>query len=760
MELIEKHDLRKIHYLNSLTFKQYKDYCSFGKNDEERKIKFNLLKEFCKTNIKTRGETKRIYSYSLQTPLETGGRLYCGNSIQGLKKVFRGVLMSHTTDIDMKNAHPVLLSYICKKHNIRCPELDHYISHRDEILSEFQNKEVGKTAFLKAVNDDKHNTRITNTFFKKFDKEMKEIQHKIVNFDCYNDIKSSVPDNKKCNWNGSAINRILCMYENKVLQSAISSLNSRGIEICSLMFDGVMPYGNYYEDIELLQFITEKVETDFEGLNMVWAFKPHDTTIQIPDDFVIPVEKKEEILGVKSDMEATEVVYKLYPHWVYCLGVLYVYDKQSGMWVDDKTSYYSVIKKFEKELTLLILTKDGWNPSSKSYGNTLSLMEKIPVLIKTLCSNDNWLKQQQYSSLGKLLFNNGYFDMKEGHFYTKEEINPSIVFFGKIHHNFTEFDKEEMSYMDDLEKRLFFNVLGEDVGTYFMIMLARGLAGDMMKNIMFCLGDTDCGKSTLTTAITLSCGDYVGSFNAENLAYRNTSNDEAQIMRWAMLLRYKRFIFSNEMKSTSEINGNMIKKIASGGDNLIGRNHGKAEEEFITHFLPICFANDLPRIKPYDTAVDNRVRVVSYKKKFVDEPTNENELVKDYNLANEMKTSRFQRVFVGMLIRRYVWAKQNNYDVLPEEVKNAKKEWIETTCNYIEKFLESYEITDNEENYTRSRNIEDWIKDNKLGITMTKFGIELKKYIDMKKCENVLNKYKKLEGKSVMCWFGIKERVD
>jgi hypothetical protein len=758
MELVEKHDLRKIHYLNSLTFKQYKDYCPSGKNDEERRIQFNILKEFCKTNIKTRGETKRIYSYSLQTPLETGGRLYCGNSIQGLKKVFRGVLMTHTTDIDMKNAHPVLLSYICKKHNIRCPELDYYVSHRDEILSEFENKEVGKTAFLKAVNDDKHNTRITNPFFKKFDKEMKEIQKKVVELECYKGIQSSVPEGRKYNWDGSTINRILCMYENKVLQSAISALNSRGIEICSLMFDGVMPYGNYYEEDTLIQSITEKVETDFEGLGMVWAYKPHDTTIQIPDDFEIP--ETVEILGVKSDMEATEVVYQLYPHWVYCLGILYVYDKESCMWVDDKTSYYSVIKKFEKELTLLVLTKDGWTPSSKSYGNTLPLMERIPVLIKTLCSNHNWLKQQQYSSLGKLLFNNGYFDMKEGHFYTKEEINPSIVFFGKIHHHFKEFDEEEMKYMDDLEQRLFFNVLGEDVGEYFMIMLAKGLAGDMMKNIMFCLGDTNCGKSTLTTAITLSCGDYVGSFNAENLAYRNTSNDEAQIMRWAMLLRYKRFIFSNEMKSTSEINGNMIKKIASGGDTLIGRNHGKAEEDFITHFLPICFANDLPRIKPYDSAVDNRVRVISYNKKFVDEPTNETELVKDYDLVNEMQTSRFQRVFVGMLIRRYVWAKQNDYDVLPEEVKNAKKEWIETTCNYIETFLESYEITNDEENFTKSKSIEDWVKDNKLGITMTKFGIELKKYVDMKKYKNVMNKYKKVGGKSVMCWFGIKERLD
>ena len=56
---------------------------------------------------------KKIYAYSLSTPLESGGRLYCGYSIQSLPKEIRGFLMTHTTDIDMKNCHPVILKYIC-----------------------------------------------------------------------------------------------------------------------------------------------------------------------------------------------------------------------------------------------------------------------------------------------------------------------------------------------------------------------------------------------------------------------------------------------------------------------------------------------------------------------------------------------------------------------------------------------------------------------------------------------------------------------
>ena len=40
-------------------------------------------------------------------------------------------------------------------------------------------------------------------------------------------------------------------------------------------------------------------------------------------------------------------------------------------------------------------------------------------------------------------------------------------------------------------------------------------------------------------------------------------------------------------------------------------------------------------------------------------------------------------------------------------------------ANYIENFLESFEITNIETDYVRSRDIEEWINENKLGISMT-----------------------------------------
>jgi hypothetical protein len=284
MELIERISTDKIAFLKSMDFKEFKRYSMKCKNDDERKVKFNMMKAFCAAHIKARGEIRRIYSYTQTTPLEVGGRLYCGNSLQGLQKDFRGFLMEDsTTDIDMKNAHPVILRYLCKKNNIFCPNLSYYIDNRDEVLRNFDDD--GKTMFLCAVNDDKLNKKCSNQFFKDFDKECKAIQKQLTSLECYRHLADSVPTTRFHNFLGSAINRILCVYEDKIIQEVISVVNKRGIEICSLMFDGILIYGNHYVDKSLLEEAEAAVNEAFDGINMKFAYKEHSTIIEMPSDF-------------------------------------------------------------------------------------------------------------------------------------------------------------------------------------------------------------------------------------------------------------------------------------------------------------------------------------------------------------------------------------------------------------------------------------------------------------------------------------------
>lgn len=300
MELYERPTLRNVYYLNEMDFKTFKQYSSNCKNDAERKIKFDIMKSYCASMIKTKGEVKKVYAFTEVTPIEVGGRLYCSNSVQNLSKDIRGLLFREcTTDIDMKNAHPVILRYLCKIHSIPCPNLSWYIDNRDTVLSEFGSD--GKELFLKAINDDKLNRKVTSPFFKDFDKECKSIQQSITKQRCYSHIVETVPKVRTYNWLGSALNRILCVYENRILQEVFHICNKNRLEGCAFMFDGLMVYGNHYDNKDLLKEIEDYVNQKFEGINMVFAYKEHSDAIDVPDDFVIPIEKvKSETINTKD----------------------------------------------------------------------------------------------------------------------------------------------------------------------------------------------------------------------------------------------------------------------------------------------------------------------------------------------------------------------------------------------------------------------------------------------------------------------------
>lgn len=285
MELSERPTLRNVHYLNEMDFKTFKLYTS-DKNDTDRKIKFDKMKAYCSIMINADGIDNKLYTFAQNIPDNVGGRLYCGKSVQGLPKDIRGLLFRDcTTDIDMKNAHPVILKYICKLHSVACPNLSWYIDHRDQILNEMGKD--GKELFLKAVNDDKLNKKVSNKFFKDFDKECKLLQEQITNLDCYAHIIDTVPEEKTYNKIGSGLNRILCVYENKILQEVFNICNVNNLESAAFMFDGLMVYGNHYDNHSLLDEIGNYVNSKFEGLNMVFAYKEHSQLIQVPDDYIV-----------------------------------------------------------------------------------------------------------------------------------------------------------------------------------------------------------------------------------------------------------------------------------------------------------------------------------------------------------------------------------------------------------------------------------------------------------------------------------------
>jgi hypothetical protein len=66
----------------------------------------------------------------------------------------------------------------------------------------------------------------------------------------------------------------------------ISVIRKKNIEIHSLMFDGLMIYGDYYNDETLLNDIKTEVNNKYEGLNMCFSYKEHADDIKVPKHFI------------------------------------------------------------------------------------------------------------------------------------------------------------------------------------------------------------------------------------------------------------------------------------------------------------------------------------------------------------------------------------------------------------------------------------------------------------------------------------------
>lgn len=687
-------------------------------------------------------------------------------------------------DIDIENCHPVMLLQVMEQNHIKSDILKSYVDNRADwfnlITTAYScSREQAKTLMIiylygGGFDSWKEKQQLNPAFeelpdLNAFKQEVRGFQHIITNHNPHiSKIAKKIKNDSNItsfNLEGTTCAYFLQEYERRVLETLYKYCLENSLIInrsCVLCADGIMLEKNVIDNVDELITHFNKIIKEEVGFDLNFVEKQmNQDYLDILDSSILPEKKKLTTKdGAETDLDACNIIVELHPYWVTCLSVLYVFNDDTGMWTDDENIIFHIFKKHEDKLHQLVRDVFGnLRKISKGYGNTTKLMKQLLPLLKTININDEWLNVKRQSSLGKLLFMNGYLNMRNGKFYN--EFDPDIVFFNRINHNFEGFDDEAMEYMSDIENRFFLQPLGSAVGDYFILNIARALAGDLMKRILFGLGDTDCGKSIITLMLQSALGDYCGSFNAENLAFSKSSADEASIMRWAYLLRYKRIICSNEVKSSVLLNGNIIKKVSSGGDALIGREHFKAETNFIPHFLAIIMSNDMNKITPYDSAVRNRIKIIPFSKQFVENPTNENELKKDENVKSEIDTLRFKQVFVGLLIKRYIQfiRDENSLETVPVDVIQGIEDWVggDEDTNLVNIFKNEFNITNDESDYVTSKDIEDWLKEQSSGISMKKFAIEFKKYCNKNNYDKIKVKQKKIHGKNINVWVGIKE---
>ena len=302
--LEERVNQKVAHYLMTLKADDLKKYNPPSKHhcktEDDFKAALNKLHVFLHACVGKEDGAQRTYRYARGKDF---GRMFCFEGLQNVWRAFRGALCKESmTDIDMKNCHPVILLWLCKTYNINCPKLREYVKDRERHLTELgkvlrgKDREHCKRLFLIATNT---NQKIGNVSYPFFDEYQAEIQDVIqpalmkknelaARFKPHAEQAAGQreADGREANEEGSFLNLVLCYSENKFLQTVRTYLEGKGIEIAVLMLDGLMVYGDHYDNAPLLEELHTLLKDKY-GIEMHFDFKQHETTVldDMPKDF-------------------------------------------------------------------------------------------------------------------------------------------------------------------------------------------------------------------------------------------------------------------------------------------------------------------------------------------------------------------------------------------------------------------------------------------------------------------------------------------
>ena len=295
-ELYERIPIERLKLLNKMSIDDYIKFANKTKYKmNEIKEHYKLITKYVKDHLKCNGEMKKVYKYSESSQ---NGRLYGMNSIQNLDGIIRGFLFgTTTTDFDMKNAHPHILEYVCRVRNIRSPNLTEYINNREAIIDKLKKAGIDDAKFeiLRMLNTEKTNriTKDCDNILKNLRDEFKTIRTRLKKEDDFVEQLQQAMLYKPNNVEGSFVNRILCIFENKMMNSMASFIHSKNLEVAEYAFDGILVYGNFYEDSLMLKEMEDYLNSEFPELNMTLTMKSHSKAI--PIDYLENLEELEEI---------------------------------------------------------------------------------------------------------------------------------------------------------------------------------------------------------------------------------------------------------------------------------------------------------------------------------------------------------------------------------------------------------------------------------------------------------------------------------
>lgn len=753
MNTIERIPLERLEHLNRMTLDYYCDLVSSHNNKKynkkETQTHFNEVKKYIKNHIKSKGSVKCLYALSKSTEVNEGGRLFCHESIQAYDSVIRGYLFNGiTTDIDMKNCHPVILKYICEKHDIHCPNLSYYVDQVDTLR---KTVDGCKEAVLVAINSNKRK-RHQSDFLNNIDKELKQIQKKLSKVDEYKLHLESAMAHKPNNMLGSFVNRIMCQYENELLQVMVDVITTKHKkEICALMFDGLMFYGEGNDEI------IDDVQDAFKykyNIDMKLVYKPHSDSIKNESLMELaPVSLYEFIAS--TDDECADIVYEqLKDNIISCKGQVFM--KNKNIWSNDIEYIKAYIIQFVMKADIYKpMGDDKFTPFWRNYNTAEKILKTMLIKIK-LNPKDNLYHLFHTTTLNRLCFIDGVLDFKTKSFIVWDDIDFEYFSCVQIPLEFKEYyENPDVHVMDEIKEVLLEPLFKNDMDKA-LHFFSRAFAGCIEdKNFATFMGNRDSGKGVLYSLLE-AFGDYLKPFAIDNLLCSRenkeaTPSEVAKKLYWLLDYEFCRLMFSQEVPENDgnlKLNAPLFKKLCSGGDvQTARRNYDRCDTNFTIDCTPfmagnnsICVGGDMGEHHiefQSTTQFKTQDYIDNEKHKGTHDLILQKYKLADPVLKNKTKSTEWKLAIIYLIY--------SSYQDKAVEIKTDYEDVDTEDMPILEQFLEKFEITNNEEDAVVWKDATSIYSDKKkLKAELLGAGLKIKK---SKRGDDTRDK---------MCVFGVK----
>jgi hypothetical protein len=432
-----------------------------------------------------------------------------------------------------------------------------------------------------------------------------------------------------------------------------------------------------------------------------------------------------------NDKEAGDYIYeKIKNNLVYCQKTIYY--KKQNIWINDE-------KELKISLRDYVLCSNIYRTNDKNaiipYSQNISNAKNIVEVIIGIVVNKNdesFYEKFITTTKTKLCFNNGVLNMKTKQFTLWENITKQDEVFTTfvITRDYNPVRNEKI--IDTIKTTIFEKTFGED-STRALNFYSRAMAGHVEDKVWgLFIGSRNCGKGILETLFKQTFQNYIKTINAEVfLCERLTDGDSAKKLSWLMDLEFARLTFTQECKFDNtnknvKIDGNKIKKFASGGDTINARKNYKDEREFKIQSAISFNGNDLPPISPIDAM--ETCTTFSSTKQFktpeqiqdrINNGATELEIsmyeVADPELKNKCASVLWSDAFIHLIVDNYCLKSVMCVNKFLEDSNES---------NLITLILSSFEITKADSDKIPNNVLKEWCDNN--GISL---GNKLKPYL-------------------------------